>query len=155
MATHTYELSVTWTGNTGEGTRDRRSYSRDHTVSADGPPDLLGSADPGFRGDPARWNPEQLFVASIAQCHMLWFLGLCAGNGVGVEEYVDSPVGTMVTDPGGAGRFTEVVLHPVVVVASADQVAKAEALHDEAHRLCFVAQSVSCTVRHVPETVAR
>ncbi len=155
MKEHTYELSVAWTGNRGEGTSDIRGYDRAHTVSTDGPPDLLGSADPHFLGDPTRWNPEQLFVAAISQCHLLWYLGLCARNGVVVQEYVDSPVGTMATEPDGSGRFTEVVLHPVVVVGSPDQVAKAQSLHDDAHRMCFIAQSVSCTVRHEPEVVSR
>ena len=155
MREHTYELSVTWTGNRGDGTRDIRGYDRAHTISADGPPDLLGSADPTFLGDPQRWNPEQLFVASLAQCHMLWYLGLCARNGVVVSDYVDTAVGTMLTEPDGSGRFTEIVLHPVVVVESPDQVAKAEALHADAHKMCFVAQSVSCAVRHEPEIVVR
>ena len=155
MREHTYELSLTWTGNRGDGTRDIRGYDRAHTISADGPPDLLGSADPGFLGDPHKWNPELLLVASLSQCHMLWYLGLCARNGVVVSAYVDTPVGTMVTQADGSGRFTEVVLRPVVVVESADQVAKAEALHADAHKMCFVAQSVSCAVRHEPEIVVR
>lgn len=155
MGKHTYDLHVTWTGNRGEGTRDIRGYDRSHVVSADGPPDLEGTADPQFLGDPQKWNPEQLFVASLAQCHLLWYLGLCARAGVVVQEYVDSPVGTMVTAPDGSGRFTEVVLRPRVVVESEDQVDKALSLHAEAHRMCFVAQSVSCEVRHEPTAVVR
>jgi organic hydroperoxide reductase OsmC/OhrA len=155
MSEHTYEVNVTWTGNRGQGTRDIRGYDRALTISADGPPDLLGSADPGYLGDPHKWSPELLFVASLSQCHMLWYLGLCARNGVVVSAYVDTPVGTMVTEADHSGRFTEIVLHPVVVVESADQVAKAEALHEDAHKMCFVAQSVSCTVRHEPEIVVR
>lgn len=155
MGKHTYDLHVTWTGNRGEGTRDIRGYDRSHVVSADGPPDLEGTADPQFLGDPQKWNPEQLFVASLSQCHLLWYLGLCARAGVVVQEYVDSPVGTMVTAPDGSGRFTEVVLRPRVVVESEDQVDKALSLHAEAHRMCFVAQSVSCEVRHEPTAVVR
>ncbi len=155
MREHTYELNLTWTGNRGEGTRDIRGYDRSHVLSADGPPDLEGSAEPGFLGDPKRWNPEQLLVASLAQCHMLWYLGLCARAGVVVHEYVDEPVGTMLTAPDGSGRFTRVVLRPRVVVASADQVEQALSLHGQAHRMCFVAQSVNFEVLHEPVAVPR
>lgn len=148
---HTYDLTVTWTGNRGQGTSGLKDYDRDHTVTAEGPPPIEGTADPSFLGDPLRWNPEQLFVASISQCHMLWYLGLCSRAGVVVEEYVDHAVGTMTTAPGEVARFTEVVLRPRIVVQSADQVEKAIALHEKAHEKCFIAQSVSCEVRHEPE----
>jgi organic hydroperoxide reductase OsmC/OhrA len=150
MTEHRYELVVTWDGNRGPGTATYTGYGREHTVAAAGRPVIAGSSDPGFRGDPARWNPEQLFVASLAQCHMLWFLHLCADAGVVVTEYVDEPVGTMRTGAGGGGRFTDVLLRPRVVVAAADQCEEAAALHDRAHELCFIAQSVSCPVRHEP-----
>ena len=84
---HTYELTVTWTGDEGRGTADYRSYRRDHVVSAEGRPDLAGSSDPTFRGDATRWNPEQLLVAALSQCHMLWYLHLCATNDVVVTGY--------------------------------------------------------------------
>jgi organic hydroperoxide reductase OsmC/OhrA len=155
MSQHTYELRVAWTGNRGEGTANIRGYDRDHTITAEGPPPLAGSADPGFLGDPTRWSPELLFVAAISQCHMLWYLGLCARAGVVVHEYVDEPQGTMVTAPDFSGRFTEVVLRPRIVVASADMVDKAYALHEQAHKMCFVAQSVSCAVRHEPDVTVR
>jgi organic hydroperoxide reductase OsmC/OhrA len=155
MRDHVYDLQVTWTGNRGDGTRDIRGYDRAHTVTADGPPALEGSADPGFLGDREKWYPELLFVASISQCHMLWYLGLCARAGVVVQEYVDEPRGVMRTEADGSGRFTEVVLRPRVVVESADMADKAVALHDQAHRMCFVAQSVSCAVHHEPQVTAR
>ena len=155
MREHTYEVTVSWTGNRGEGTRDIRGYDRSHTIAADGPPTLEGSADPDFLGDRTKWYPELLFVVALSQCHMLWYLALCARAGVVVQEYVDEPVGTMATESDGSGRFTEVVLRPHVVVDSADQVEKAESLHAQAHRMCFVAQSVSCKVRHEPRTISR
>ena len=155
MAAHTYEIAVTWTGDRGEGTSSIKGYDRSHTISADGPPDIEGTADPTFLGDPARWNPEQLFVAALSQCHMLWYLGLCARAGVVVSEYVDRPAGTMVTAPDGSGRFTEVVLRPRITVAAEDQVERATALHEKANRMCFVAQSVTCDIRHEPEIKVR
>ena len=120
-----------------------------------GKPVILGSADPAFRGDPGRWNPEELLVASLAQCHMLWFLHLAAVGGVVACAYVDEPVGTMVEHPDGSGEFTEVVLRPSVTVTEPAMLAKVDPLHEQAHRHCFIARSVSFPVRHEPRTEVR
>lgn len=147
---HGYALTVTWTGNTGEGTSGYRAYSRDHTVSAAGLPDVLGSADRTFRGDPGRWNPEQLLLAALSQCHLLSYLHVCVTEGVVVLEYVDHAEGSMVTDRDGSGRFTEAVLRPQVVVAHPSMVEAATRAHHRANQLCFIANSVSFPVRHEP-----
>jgi len=146
---HQYRTVVTWTGDRGTGTSGYRAYGREHLVDADGRPGIPGSSDPSFRGDPARWNPELLLVGSLAQCHLLWYLHLCADAGVVVTEYVDHAEGSMTEDEQG-GRFTEVVLRPRVTVASADMVATARRLHADAHRACFIAASVNFPVRHEP-----
>jgi organic hydroperoxide reductase OsmC/OhrA len=151
---HTYDLTVTWTGDDGHGTADYRAYRRDHVVSADGRPDLAGSADPTFRGDAARWNPEQLLVAALSQCHMLWYLHLCATNGIVVTGYVDHAHGEMRTHQDGAGEFTSVVLRPEVEVAEPAMVDRAVALHAEAPTLCFIARSVNFPVDHEPTVTA-
>lgn len=146
---HTYTVDVTWTGNHGTGTSDYRAYGREHEVAADGCPVILGSADPAFRGDMTRWNPEQLLVAALSQCHLLSYLHLCAVNGVVVVSYVDRPVGNMTqTDDGG--HFTAVELRPHVEVATADMMDKAVVLHADAHRSCFIANSVNFPVTHDP-----
>lgn len=147
---HGYRVTVTWTGNRGQGTASYRGYDRGHEVTADGPPAIPGSSDPSFRGDPARWNPEQLLVAALAQCHMLWYLHLAAEAGVVVTGYTDEASGTMVTDGTGGGRFTEVVLRPRVELAEAGMAQRARDLHERAHELCFVANSVAFPVRHEP-----
>ena len=151
---HSYEVSVEWTGNDGEGTTSYRSYRRDHEVTAEGRPPLAGSADPTFRGSPDRWNPEQLLVAALAQCHMLSFLHLAAVAGVVVETYRDDPVGHMVVERDGGGQLTGVVLHPQVTVRDPASITRAEGLHAEAHRLCFIARSVAFPVTHEPTTTA-
>ncbi|MGV9315969.1 OsmC family protein [Streptomyces sp. NPDC003691] len=149
--THTYDVSVRWTGNLGRGTADYRSYERAHDVLAEGRPPIPASSDPAFRGDPARWNPEQLLVASVAQCHMLWYLHFCATNGVTVVAYEDRAHAVMTMDEsGGGGRITEVLLRPEVTVADAAAVGKARALHGEVPAVCFVARSVNFPVRHEP-----
>lgn len=150
MKQHNYQIRVAWTGNRGEGTKAYRSYERDHEITATGKHMLLGSSDPSFRGDPARYNPEELLVASLSACHMLSYLHLCAVNQVVVTEYDDAASGVMVEDAGGSGAFTEVTLHPYVKIDSSSDPAKALALHEDAHRLCFIANSVKFPVKHVP-----
>ncbi|MEU6728105.1 OsmC family protein [Nonomuraea wenchangensis] len=148
---HTYATVVTWTGDKGSGTSGYRDYARDHELSADGPAVVIpGSSDPAFRGDPSRWNPEQLLVGALSQCHMLSYLHLCAVNGVVVTAYVDRAGGTMEQTAAG-GHFTEVVLRPEVTVAAPEMAEKAAALHADAHKSCFIASSVNFPVRHEPE----
>lgn len=152
--THQYEVEVRWTGNLGEGTAGYRAYSRDHEVFADGPPAIAASSEPGLRGDPERWNPEQLLVAALSQCHMLWYLHLCATEGVVVIDYTDRAHGEMAMAADGGGEFTEVILRPVVTVEDEAMVAKATELHGRANELCFIARSVAFPVRHEPKVTA-
>lgn len=147
---HLYAVSLEWTGNRGGGTEHYRGYGRDHTLSADGKPSILGSADRTFHGDADRWNPEELLLAALSQCHMLSYLHVTCAAGVVVTEYTDAAVGTMRQDDGGGGRFTSVTLRPVVTVASAEMVERADAAHREASTKCFIAASVNFPVGHEP-----
>ncbi|HYG92312.1 MAG TPA: OsmC family protein [Nocardioides sp.] len=147
---HQYALGLTWEGNRGSGTSGYRDYGRDVRLRADGKPDLPGSADPTFRGDAGRWNPEELLVAALAQCHLLSYLHSAVNHGVVVTAYEDSPVGTM-DQVGQGGRFTSVVLRPRVTVAEASMVETARSIHREASENCFIAASVSFPVTHEPE----
>jgi organic hydroperoxide reductase OsmC/OhrA len=151
VGTHSYATEVTWTGNTGEGTATYRSYRRTCSVSAAGKPSIAGSSDPHFRGDADRWNPEELLVAALSQCHLLAFLHEAAKAGVVVVAYTDAATGTM-RQEGEGGRMTEVVLHPVVTVTGDAE--KCAELHDRAHAHCFIANSVNFPVRHEPVTRA-
>lgn len=158
---HTYAIDVTWTGAGTRGTASYTSYSRDHEVQIGSKPPLPGSSDPAFRGDPARYSPEELFVASIAQCHMLWFLHLAAVAGVVVVAYRDEAVGTMRVEAAGHGQFTEVVLRPRVTVAHGRHLPDGSPvtddvlgrLHHATREHCFIARSVNFPVRHEPTTV--
>lgn len=153
MKTHRYVIDLEWTGNVGQGTRSSSAYTREHRISAASKPPIAGSSDPSFRGDPARWNPEELLVASLAACHKLWYLGLCAQAGVIVQRYVDRAEGVMLEEASGAGQFESVTLRPRVVVSAHSDLDLAIALHDKAHEMCFIARSVSFPVRTLP-TVA-
>ena len=149
---HRYSTRVRWTGNTGSGTCDYRAYERSHEISANGKPTIAGSSDPAFRGDAARYNPEELLVASLSACHMLWYLHLCADAGVVVTDYSDEAHGVMEETTAG-GRFTHVILQPSVTVASHDMIEKALQLHASAHKHCFIANSINFEVRVEPEIV--
>lgn len=152
MKIHLYQAKVQWTGNEGSGTSDYRAYSRNHVISAPNKAtEILASSDPAFRGDKTRYNPEDLLVASIAACHQLWYLHLCAVNKVVVVEYTDNAVGTMAEEANGIGRFTEVILNPIVTVTEESMTEKAHELHNEAHKMCFIANSCNFPIRHYPQ----
>jgi len=149
--THHYTTILTWTGNKGEGTSGYRAYGRDHILSVAGKPDLPASSDPSFRGNPARYNPEELLVASLSSCHMLWYLHLCSVNDIVVVDYQDRAEGIMMEKEDGSGYFKEVTLRPVITITNPDRIERARELHHEANRLCFIANSVSFPVKHEPE----
>jgi organic hydroperoxide reductase OsmC/OhrA len=150
---HRYRAHVAWEGNLGTGTARYAGYSRDYRMRVEGKPDLAGSADPAFHGDPARHNPEDLLLGAISACHMLTYLALCASAGVVVEAYEDSAAAVMRTEPGGGGRFESVTLHPRVRIAAGSDAALAAELHERAHALCFIANSCSVPIAHRPEIV--
>ena len=150
--THRYAVTVKWTGNTGSGTSNYRSYERSHEISNDDrKPAILGSSAPAFRGDPACWNPEELLVASLSACHELWYLHLCAISKIVVVEYVDHAEGFMEESDDGSGHFQRVVLRPEVTITENSDVSKARELHAVAHGKCFIANSVNFPVEQEPQ----
>ena len=150
---HRYATTLAWTGNAGEGTASYRGYERAHEIAVDGKSVILASSDPSFRGDPARWNPEELLLASISSCHQLWYLHLCAVNGVVVTAYRDAATAVMVEDETGGGRFESATLRPHVTIAAGCDPEKAQALHHEAGAKCFVANSLNFPVGHEASVV--
>jgi organic hydroperoxide reductase OsmC/OhrA len=153
-ADHRFAAALTWTGNRGAGTAGYRAYGRDHVVSAAGKPDILGSAARVFHGDVDRWNPEEMLIAALAQCHLLSYLYVAVAHGIVVDNYDDNAEGVLVTTPDGGGRFQEVVLRPVVTISAGDPEV-ARRIHADAHGLCFIASSVAFPVRHEPTIVVR
>jgi organic hydroperoxide reductase OsmC/OhrA len=147
---HAYAARLIWEGNLGDGTSGYSRYARSYRVRVEGKPDLAGSADPAFRGEPDRYNPEDLFLSSIAACHMLFYLALCARNGIRVVAYEDEASGTLAVGSDGGGRFEEVVLRPAVTIASPDGVGLATRLHETAHERCFIANSCRVPVQVLP-----
>lgn len=147
---HLYEVKLEWTGNKGEGTKDYRSYERSYSITGKDKPDLLGSSDPAYRGDPTRWNPEEMLLASLSACHMLWYLHLCSEKKIIVNGYQDNPVAVMVVDGAGTGKISEAILKPTVTLADPSRQADAETLHHPAHEKCFIANSVNFSVKIEP-----
>jgi organic hydroperoxide reductase OsmC/OhrA len=146
---HHYSLTVKWTGNTGTGTLNYSSFERSHSILIDRKNEILGSADPVFRGDKTKHNPEDLLLASISSCHMLWYLHLCAVAGIVVTDYVDNATALM-TETANGGKFSEATLHPVVTITNVLMTDKANELHRKANEACFIANSVNFPVYHKP-----
>ncbi|QCE41387.1 OsmC family protein [Psychroserpens sp. NJDZ02] len=149
MKTHHYQATIHWTGNLGQGTSHYKNYNRNHSITVkDKTQAILASADPAFLGDHTRYNPEELLLSSIASCHMLWYLHLCATNNVIVLSYTDQPEGTMEENNNGSGQFTSVTLHPKVTVQHTNMIDKANQLHHDANAMCFIARSCNFPILH-------
>ncbi|MBY6263151.1 OsmC family peroxiredoxin [Azospirillum sp. 412522] len=147
---HRYAVRLDWTGNLGTGTSAYKAYSRDHALNAGTKPAIPATSDPAFRGDPARWNPEEMLVGALSSCHQLWYLHLCSAAGIVVTAYRDDAEGVMEEEGDGGGRFTAVLLRPRVTLATGSDAGRALALHHEAAEKCFIARSVNFPVRHEP-----
>ena len=152
---HSYEVAIQWQGNRGTGTSDYKSYGREHLVTAAGKPQIAGSADRAFRGDTDRWNPEELLLAALSQCHLLSYLHVAASHGLVVTAYSDSANGIMEQTADGGGHFVSATLRPRVTIAAGEnpkqQLELAQMLHHEASEKCFIAASVNFPVHHEPE----
>jgi organic hydroperoxide reductase OsmC/OhrA len=150
MGNHSYTVGVRWTGNMGQGTLDYRAYERAHVISSKGKPELLGSSDPMFRGDTTKYNPEELLLAALSACHMLWYLHLCADRKILVTAYEDNPTAIMKVESDGGGKFTEATLRPSVVITDQARLEEAAELHKSAHEKCFIARSVNFPTKIEP-----
>ncbi|MFT6972874.1 MAG: organic hydroperoxide reductase OsmC/OhrA [Pontimonas sp.] len=152
MTEHFFAVSVTWTGNKGTGTSGYKDYDRSHFVSSEGKEAIAGSADKVFHGDQSRWNPEEMLIAALSQCHMLSFLHVASAAGITIQKYSDNATGTLVLFGDGGGRMSEVTLRPSIEISSGDR-SLVPGLHHRASELCFIANSVSFPVRHEAHTV--
>ena len=150
---HNYNATIKWTGNTnGKGTASYKSYDRSYEVVIANKNVIQGSSDPAFLGDKSKHNPEELFLASISSCHMLWFLHLCSKEGITVVGYRDFAEGKMIENRNGSGQFEEVVLKPSVIIKEKDKIALVNNIHEQANKMCFIANSCNFEIRHEPQT---
>lgn len=141
-----------WSGAAKGPTRDAATFSRDLDVTIDGTTVPMSSAA-GFRGDPLRVNPEQLYVASLSACHALTFLFLAARSRIAVTGYTDDAVG-MLAMVDGKLRMANVTLRPRIVLEAGVDIEKARVLVEKAHRDCFITNSVTAQVDVEPQFVA-
>jgi organic hydroperoxide reductase OsmC/OhrA len=152
MKKHTYQSSLQWTGNLGQGTAKYNSYSRDYNIDIENKATILGSSDPAFLGDPARHNPEELLLCSISSCHMLWYLHLATTKGIVVVDYSDHATAVMMEKEDGSGYFESATLNPIVTITDPAKLEEANALHKEANKYCFIANSVNFKICHQPHS---
>ncbi len=150
---HNYKLTVKWTGNNGTGTSSYKEFERSHSILVDGKIEILGSSDPAFRGDNTKHNPEDMLLASISSCHMLWYLHLCATAGIIVTDYIDNATGIMIETSNGGGKFKEATLNPTVTITDILMTEKANELHKKANELCFIANSLNFPIYHKPNCI--
>lgn len=149
-----YTAEIVWTR--GEQAFIDRRYSRRHHIRFDGGVEIAGSASPHVvrapLSDPSAVDPEELFVASLSTCHMLWFLDLAARGGFVVDSYVDHVMGVMTKDSDGKLWISTATLRPTVKFSGVllPTAAQFEALHHKAHEECFIARSVRTDVRVEP-----
>lgn len=147
---HEYTARIVWTGNRGKGTSGYRDYTRNWSVKTPQKPEIRCSNDPMLGGDPALHNPEDMLLASLSACHMLWYLHLASDTGIVVTDYHDDPVGLAESSPDGTGRFLRATLRPHARLAAGTDIDKARAIHWEIHKYCFIARSVNFPVEYEP-----
>ena len=147
MAEVHYHTTLKWSGDAHGSTKSVEGYSREFRAEFEGKPSLRGSADPAFHGDPALYNPEDLLLSALSACHMLSYLAVCAHAGIAVLSYEDPAVATLARRDGRV-RFVNVLLRPKVVLEPGGNIEKARALHERAHDICIIANSVNFPVRY-------
>lgn len=152
MAEAHFYAKLVWSGGALGSTESVERYSREFRAEFEGKPPLRGSADPAFHGDPTLYNPEDLLLSSVAACHMLSYLAVCAHARIAVRSYEDAPV-AMLARRDGKVRFVDVLLRPKVVLNTGSDIEKARALHEKAHSICIVVNSVNFPVRHEAEVM--
>jgi Predicted redox protein, regulator of disulfide bond formation len=142
--THTFQVSL----RAYSPEAPTRMEARAHVLMAQHKPPLKGSSAPTFHGDQAKWNPEELFAAALAQCHYLSYVYVAGEEGLTIHSYTCTATAHLVLTPEG-GQIGLVELIPEVTVAPEDE-DLAQRLHDRAHEECFIARSVSCEVTVSP-----
>lgn len=150
----TYTAEILWSRGDQDFLGNR--YSRRHILRFDAGIDVPGSSSPHVvpipGSDASAVDPEEMFVAALSSCHMLWFLSIAARRGFVVDRYADAAVGVMDRNSSGAMAMTQVTLRPQVEFSGASLPGREEieAMHHLAHEKCFIANSVNSEVRCEP-----
>jgi len=144
---HVYTLQLNWTGDSKE---NHVVNDRVYEIEIEGKPILKGSADTPFFGDGSKYNPEDLLLSSLSACHMMSFFYVCRKQGITITSYKDKPQGFLKVNIDGSGQFEKVILRPEVVIEDNKQRDMAEDLHNQAGKLCFIANSVNFEILYEP-----
>jgi organic hydroperoxide reductase OsmC/OhrA len=136
---HIFQTRVRWAGTQQAAPS---AYTRDMVVEPEGKAPILGSSSRRFRGDDARYNPEDLMLASLAECHILTYLSLAGAEGIRVQSLAVEVSGVL-ANVEGKMRFREATLRARTQVESASDIERATQLHDGAHTGCFMSNSVN------------
>ncbi len=155
MKEHVYTTTCNWVNVKPGAEFKYDAYSRDHMLQVPGKLGLQLSSDAAFRGNSGLHNPEELLLASVSSCHMLWYLHLCSSSGINVLLYTDVAEGTMQEQVNGSGKFTQIILHPVVTIADAAHTEQALNLHANAHKMCFIANSCNFDILHLAKIIVK
>ena len=147
---HHYKVAIKWTGNQGTGTSNYKQFERSYKIQIENKADIHGSSDPEFRGDRTKHNPEELLLASVSSCHMLWYLHLCSEAKIIVTDYIDNATATLEETESGSGKFTSITLQPTITLTEQSMVEEATELHKKANEFCFVSNSLNFKVDHQP-----
>lgn len=145
---HIYKLSLQWDGRPNDHSiKNDRLYK----VAIEGKQPFRGSADQVFFGDPSLYNPEDLLLASLSACHMMSYFYVCRKQGIKILDYQDEPVGLLKVNVDGSGQFEQVTLFPTVRLANKGDEDQARLLHEQAGKLCFIANSCRFTILYEPQ----
>lgn len=144
---HEYEIGLSWIGDVNLEKNYR--YNKTYELSFKNKPNMVGSADPMFHGNPNLYNPEEMLLSALASCHMMSFFYLCGKEKIKINSYQDKPIGKLKTNPNGSGQFEEVTLHPIIKTDDKN-LKKIEGLFIQANDYCFIARSCNFTIKHKP-----
>jgi organic hydroperoxide reductase OsmC/OhrA len=151
--THTFETTLAWPADAAQNLPPDPAFSRSSLLAAPGKPVIVASSPAVFGGDAARYNPEEMLMLSLSQCHLLTYLAIAAKKRMSVLKYEDRVTGTLGIGASGKMQMVDVLLRPRVTVAKGTSLANAQALHEKAHANCFIANSVNFTVRNEPSII--
>jgi organic hydroperoxide reductase OsmC/OhrA len=146
-----FTVNTTWSSVNEQDSSKVYSNSKTHKVHIKDKESLTVSAAKEFKGDKTKHNPEDLFLSALSSCHMMSYMYLCDKNKITLIDYSDETLGTLLVNADGSGKFISIVLSPIVTIIEKNKIDLATKLHEEANRLCFIANSSSVPITHKPK----
>ena len=146
-----YRATLQWKNQGSDFNYD--TFDRTHKISFPGGIEFKGTSAPEYLGKKELANPEEMLAATLASCHMLTFLAVCAKSRLHVTSYEDNPVATLDKNAEGKFAVTHIQLNPKASFQGETPSAeKLQELHAKAHRNCFIANSLACKMAVEPKS---